>query len=157
MRRVSAVRVLAVLSAILLLVFLPGCGGSSSTNNKVTSLQLIPTSISLNEGAVSQLSASALDSSGGIIAADISFTSSNPNIATVSSGGLICGGVWDANIINCNATLGQAGVGQVTITATAPAFNVSATATVYVHERVDQVQTVIGTNCTTMGDRKSVV
>lgn len=151
MRRVSAVRVLAVLSAILLLVFLPGCGGSSSTNNKVTSLQLIPTSISLNEGAVSQLSASALDSSGGIIAADISFTSSNPNIATVSSGGLICGGVWDANIINCNATLGQAGVGQVTITATAPAFNVSATATVYVHERVDQVQTVIGTNCTTMG------
>jgi hypothetical protein len=151
MRRVSAVRVLSVVSAILLLALLPGCGGGSSTSNKVTSLQLVPTSISLNEGAVSQLSASALDASGGIIAADISFTSSNPNIATVSSGGLICGGVWDADIINCNATQGQAGVGQVTITATAPAFNVSATATVYVHEKVDQVQTVIGTNCTTMG------
>ena len=59
--------------------------------------------------------------------------------------------IWDSSIINCNATQGTAGVGQVTITATATAFNVSATATVYVHERVDQVEAVIPSGCTTMG------
>jgi trimeric autotransporter adhesin len=151
MQRVSTVRGLAVVAAILLLIVLPGCGGGSAPSNKVTSLSLSPTSISLNQGAVSQLSAVALDASGSIVAADITFTSSNTSVATVSTGGLICGGEWDANIINCNPVIGQAGVGQVTITATATAFNVSATATVYVHERVDQVQTVIGTSCTTMG------
>jgi hypothetical protein len=152
MQRVSAVRGWAATAAILCLVFLPGCGGSGTpSSSKVTSIVLTPTSVSLNEGAVSTLSAIALNASGTTVAADISFTSSNNSIATVSSGGLICGGVWDANIINCNATPGQPGVGQVTITATATAFNVSATATVYVHEKVDQVTTVVGSSCTSMG------
>lgn len=149
--RVSVVRGLAAIAALSLLVGLPGCGGSSSTSNKVTSINLTPTSISLNEGGVSQLSAIALNASGTTVAADITFTSSNTNIATVSTGGLICGGIWDASIINCNATQGTAGVGQVTITATATAFNVSATATVYVHERVDQVEAVVPSGCTSMG------
>jgi hypothetical protein len=156
MQRVSAVRGLAVVAAILFLVILPGCGGSSTSSTKVTSLQLSPTTISLNEGAVVQLSAIALNAAGTTVAADISFTSSNANIASVSTGGLICGGVWDANIINCNATLGQGGVGQVTITATATAFNVTATATVYVHEQVDQVITVLGSGCTSMGQPVSI-
>lgn len=152
MQRVSAVRSLAAVAAILFLVFLPGCGGGGTpSSSKVTSIVLTPNTISLNEGAVTQISAVALNASGTNVAADISFTSSNTSIATVSSGGLICGGVWDANIINCNATQGQAGVGQVTITATATAFNVTATATVYVHEKVDQVTTVIPSGCTSMG------
>ncbi len=152
MQRVSAVRGLAAIAAIFFLVCLPGCGGSGTpASSKVTSLVLTPTSISLNEGAVTAISAVALNASGTTVAADISFTSSNTSLATVSSGGLICGGVWDANIINCNATQGQAGVGQVTITATATAFNVTATATVYVHEKVDQVTTVVGSGCTSMG------
>ena len=149
--RVSAVRGLAAFAAVLLLIGLPGCGGGADNSTKVTSIQLTPSSISLNEGGVEQLSAIALNESGGTVAADISFSSSNANIATVSAGGLICGGVWDASIINCNATQGSGGVGQVTITATATAFNVSATATVYVHERVDLVQAVIPSGCTSMG------
>ena len=112
---------------------------------------LSPTSISLNQGAVTGISAVALNASGTTVAADITFSSSNTAIATISTGGLICGGVWDTNFINCNAPNDQSGVGQVTITATATAFNVTATATVYVHEKVDQVTTVLGSGCTSMG------
>ena len=107
--------------------------------------------VSLNQGGVAQLSAIALNSAGSQVPADLTFTSSNTAFATISSGGLICGGIWDSSIINCNATLGQAGVGKVTITATATADNVTATATVYVHERVDQVQCVITNSCTSAG------
>jgi hypothetical protein len=150
--RVSAVRGLAAVAALSLLIGLPGCGGGNSTvNGNVTSINLSPTSISLNEGGVAQLSAVALNAGGQTVPADISFTSSNSQIATVSTSGLICGGIWDASIINCNATQGTNGVGQVTITATATSFNVTATATIYVHERVDQVQAVLPAGCTTMG------
>ncbi len=149
MQRVPVVHVLAAVVAVMLLAFLPGCGGGGNTaNTTVTTIVLAPTSISLNQGTVATLSAVAQNSVGAVVAADITFTSSNTNIATVSSGGLVCGGKWDASIINCNATNGQAGVGQVTITATSN--NVSATATVYVHERVDQVTAVVPNNCTSM-------
>ena len=158
MQRVLALRGLAVIAAILFLIFLPGCGGggNSTANTKVTSILVTPTSISLNEGAVAQLSAIAQNSAGNTVAADLTFTSSNPAIATVSSGGLICGGLWDANIINCNAVVGQPGVGQVTITVTATAFNVTATATVYVHERVDLVQAIVPAACTSSGQAISL-
>jgi hypothetical protein len=153
MHRVSTVRVLFAVATIFLLTLLPGCGGGgSSTTKNVTAITLNPTSISLNEGTVASLSAVATNSAGTTVAADITFTSSNTSIATISSGGLICAGVWDSSIINCNATQGQAGVGQVTITATATDFpTVTATSTVYVPERVDQVTTVLGNGCTSMG------
>ena len=128
---------------------MPGCGGSSTANTTVATIVLSPTTLSLNEGAVGTLSACAQNSAGNIVAADITFTSSNNNIATVSSGGLVCGGVWDANIINCNPTLGQGGVGQVTITATSG--KATATATVYVHLKVDRVVTNPVTGCISAG------
>jgi len=156
MQRVPAVLVVAAVAAILFLIFLPGCGGNNNTSNVVTQLVVSPTSLSLNEGGVATLSVVANNSGGTPVPADISFTSSNSNIATVSVGGMVCGGVWDVNVINCNPTLGQGGVGQVTITATATAFNVSATATVYVHEQVDRVQAVILNSCTSMGQTISL-
>jgi hypothetical protein len=150
MQRVLAVSVLAALVAVLSLGFLAGCGGgSTSSTNTVTQIILSPTTISLNEGAVVTLSAIAENAAGGTVAADIAFTSSNTSIATVSSGGLVCGGVWDANIINCNFTNGTGGVGQAVITATSG--SVTATASVFVHERVDQVTTLLGSNCTSSG------
>lgn len=154
MQRVLAVRGLAATAAFVFLIFLAACGGSGSSTSNATQVVLAPTTLSLNQGAVVALSAIAEDASGGTVAADISFTSSNSNIATVSAGGLVCGGVWDnlATPVNCNATPGQGGVGQATITATATAFNVSTTATVFVHEQVDQVQAVLGNSCTTMGN-----
>jgi len=152
MQRVSAVPVLAAVAAILFLIFLPGCGGGGSTASSVVSqLILTPSPVSLNEGGVATLSAVAQNSAGTPVAADISFSSNNTNIATVSAGGLVCGGIWDASIINCNATLGPAGVGVVTITATATANGVTATVKVYVHEHVDQVKMILNDSCTSMG------
>ena len=150
MRRFPLVSVLAALLTALPLLLLAGCGGGNSpTTPVVAQIVLAPTTVSLNEGGVLPISATALNSSGNTIAADITFTSSNTNIATVSSGGLICGGVWDANIINCNATIGQGGVGQATITATSG--GATATATVYVHLQVDQVVVSPPSGCTSMG------
>src|SRR5271157_3003628 len=150
MRRFPVVSVLAALSTATLLMLLVGCGGgSSSANTTVVTITLTPTTISLNEGGVASLSATAQNSAGATVAADITFTSSNSNIATVSSGGAICGGIWDANIINCQATIGQAGVGQVTITATSG--KASSTATVYVHLQVDRVVVSPLSACFSMG------
>jgi Bacterial Ig-like domain (group 2) len=150
MRRFPVVSVLAALLTAVFLVLLAGCGGGTRTATPVVaSITLSPTTISLNEGGVATLSAAAKNSAGAIIAADITFTSSNPSIATVSSGGLICGGVWDSSTINCNATSGQAGVGQVTITATSG--NATATATAYVHLKVDRVVVQPLSGCVSMG------
>lgn len=157
MQRVSPVRGLAAFAAALFLTFLPACGGgNNAANTTVTTILLTPASISLNEGGVASLSAIAQNSAGNAVAADISFSSSNSNIASVSTGGLVCGGRWDASFVNCNATVGSGGVGQVTITATATANNVTATTTVYVHVQVDQVTAVVADNCTTMGQTVSV-
>ena len=157
MQRVFSLRILFISAAILALIALPACGGGGTkANTTVTSILLTPTTVSLNQGGVAQLSAVALNSAGVAVAADLTFTSSNTTVATVSSGGLICGGVWDSNIINCNITQGQAGVGKVTITATATADNVTATTTVYVHFRVDQVQCVINNACTSAGQPVSL-
>jgi len=154
MRRFSVVSALAAILAATFLSLLAGCGGGNSTNTTVATIVLSPTSFSLNEGDVATLSATAENSAGTVVSADITFTSSNANIATISSGGLICGGVWDANIINCNATIGQAGVGQVTITATSG--TVTATATVYVHLKLDRlVITNPPTGCSSMGQAVS--
>jgi hypothetical protein len=151
MQRVPTIRVVTAIAAIPFLLFLAACGGGSTSSSTVVSqILLSPTTVSLNEGAVVGLSAVAENSSGGVVAADLTFASSNNNVATISSGGLICGGVWDANIINCNATNGPDGVGQVTITVSST-NNITATATVYVHEQVDQVVAVVNGDCTTMG------
>jgi len=149
MQRVSAVPVLAAIAAFLGLSFLVACGGGNSVNTTVSQLVLSPTTFSLNEGGVGTLAVSAENSAGTIVPADITFSSSNNNIATVSTGGLICAGQWDSVFINCTPTNGTAGVGQVTITAASG--SITATATVYVHEQVDQVKAVLGSSCTTMG------
>jgi hypothetical protein len=154
MRRFLVVSVLAAFLTAIFLSLLAGCGGGSSANSAVATIVLSPTTFSLNEGDVATLSAVAQNSAGTVVAADITFTSSNANIATISTGGLICGGVWDANIINCNTTIGQAGVGQVTITATSG--TVTATATVYVHLKLDRlVITNPPTGCSSMGQAVS--
>jgi hypothetical protein len=149
MRRFPLVSVPAALLTAILLFFLAGCGGNTAANTTVVSIVLTPATLSLNEGAVGSLSASAENSAGNVVAADITFTSSNNGIATVSSAGLVCGGVWDANFINCNATIGQEGVGQVTITATSG--KITATSTVYVHLKVDRVVANQLSGCFSMG------
>jgi len=149
MRQFSLVRILAALLTAVCLSLLAGCGGSTTTTPIAAKILLFPTTVSLNEGDVTTISAIAQSSSGATVSADITFTSSNPSIATISAGGSICAGVWDSNFIVCNATIGQGGVGQVTITAASGGVN--ATLTVYVHEKVDRLLVNPLMGCTTMG------
>ena len=150
MRQFSVVSALAALLTATFVLLLAACGGGGSSNNPaVATILLSPTTLSLNEGGVAGVSATAQNSSGSTIAADITFTSSNNSIATVSTGGVVCGGTWDATFVNCTANAGQAGVGQVTITATSG--TATATATVYVHLQVDRVTVNQQNSCTSVG------
>ena len=49
---------------------------------------LTPTSLSLNSGQVSQIVATPKNSDGNAIVADVSFTSSNSNLISITAGGL---------------------------------------------------------------------
>jgi hypothetical protein len=149
MRRFPVVSVLAVVLTVIFLLLLAGCGGSGTKTPAVATVTLTPTTISLNQGGVGGISATAQDSTGSTIAADITFTSSDNSIATVSTGGLVCAGAWDAVFVNCTPTIGQAGVGQITITATSG--TATATATVYVHLQVDRVVVNPFNRCVSMG------
>ena len=137
MRRFSAAQVIAALFSIVFLSFLVACSGTSTTPNAVTQITLTPTSLSLNPGQVVQLAATPKDASGGSIIADVSFSSSNTSLVTVSAGGYVCGGIWDSNFINCVPNPGQSGVGQATITATSN--GVTATAAAYTHLHADRI------------------
>jgi hypothetical protein len=149
MQQFFVVRVVAALLTATCLSLLAACGGSTTKTPVPAKIVLSPTTVSLNEGDVSQISAIAQSSTGATIAADITFTSSNPSIATVSTGGLICAGKWDSSFIVCTPTPGQAGVGQVTITAASG--GVSAKLTAYIHLKVDQLVVNPLSGCTTMG------
>jgi len=153
MQRVSVVPVLAAVAAISLLILLPACGNNNDVADIASQIVVTPSVTSLNQGGVATLTATPENSSGTPIAADITFSSSNSTVGSVSPGGLVCGGSWDPAFINCTPTLGSAGVGQVTITATATANGVKATAIVYVHEVVNQIKVYLDQNCTTMGQQ----
>ncbi len=150
MQRFSPVRLLTALITTICLSLLAACGGSSTnTTNTVAKIVIFPTSVSLNEGDVTAISATAQNSVGAIVVADLTFTSSAPSIATISTGGSICAGKWDGSYVVCTPTLGQSGVGQVTITVASG--SVSATMTAYVHLKVDRVVVNPLGACTTMG------
>ena len=146
MRRSSAASYLAAVVPALAILLLGGCSGTSSNPNAVAKIVVTPAALSLNQGQVAFISAVAQNSAGTTVAADITFSSSNSALASVSSGGLICGGAWDANIITCTAS---SGVGQATITATSG--TVTATMTVYVHQHVDRVVASAPGNCLSLG------
>ena len=138
MRGFSAAAIIAALFSVLVLSLLPGCSGTNASNTTtVTSMVLTPTSLSLNSGQVGQIVATPKNADGNTIVADVSFTSSNTNLITVTAGGYVCAGVWDANFINCNPVPGQSGVGQATITATSGTVTVTAAA--YSHLQADRV------------------
>jgi len=131
----------AVLILVVVAVFtvLTGCGGggsSSSSTSNPGSVQLGPATLSLNQGDVLGFTAIVLDANGAVAsnATAVTYTTSNPALATVNSTtGSVCAGVWDANFIVCS----PAPVGTATITATSGLL--TATATVYVHQKVDRV------------------
>src|SRR6266849_1078056 len=139
-------------SFLFLAVVLAGCGGGSGTSggiptdpNKVTSVTVSPTSVSLNAGDVLQVSAAAATSTGGFVSnASFTFSSSNIGLITVSPTGLVCGGVWDSQFVTCNGKdgLGNPLAGMATITASSQGVT-SAAVPVVVHPSITSI-TVAG-------------
>ncbi len=150
MRRFSAARILAALFAVLILSLLPACSGTSAATSSVTQLILSPTSLSMNTGQITAISATPENASGSAVVADVSYTSSNPSLVTVTAGGLVCAGVWDANFINCVPNPGTSGIGSATITATT-ANSVTATLPVNTHLQADRIVVNPITGCVSIG------
>lgn len=145
-------------SAIVILLFfisaiLAGCGGSSSkTTTTLSQIVVSPTSFSLNSGDVVQLTATPENSANTAVLANLTYTSSNANVATVSNSGLICAGIWDSltTPINCNGFTGPTPItGTATITVSSQGIN-SSPATVSVHPKVTSVKVspVVPAACT---------
>ncbi len=131
----QAVLILVIVSALMLCA---ACGGGSKSSSSTApaSIQVSPSTLSLNQGDVLSVTATVLDANGAAATnpKSITYTSSAPTIATVSpTTGSVCGGVWDAQFIVCSP--GQ--VGNATITATSG--TITGTMTVYVHKKVDRV------------------
>src|SRR5437660_380239 len=96
---------------LFLTFILAGCGGgssssSSSSNQKVASVTLSPSTVSVNAGEIVQLTAAALNAAGNAVSTTITFNSSNSNIASVSTAGEVCGGAWAAKFMVCNGLTG---------------------------------------------------
>jgi hypothetical protein len=138
---------------IIYAAILAGCGGGSSKpNTTVSQVTVSPTSFSLNSGEVGQLGIAALNSAGTPVAATFTFTSSNPSLVTVSTGGFVCAGVWDANFVVCNVAkdpLGNPLTGSANITATANGVN-STPVSVAVHQQLSSIIVSPVAGCTSI-------
>lgn len=141
----------------LLVSLMAGCGGSSSTNSATTVAQvtLTPAVVSLVAGQVVTVSASAVNSANvPVTTVPFTFNSSNTAVATVSPGGLVCGGVWDSTFVVCNGNdaLGNQITGTATVTATAQAVT-SGPVSVAVHPSITSVtlDTLPAGSCLSVG------
>src|SRR5205085_612705 len=136
-------RFLTVLLACLAPALLISCGGNSTKPLPIAKVQIIPAPVTVNQGAVVQLTATAVDSNGVLVAAQPSFTFNVTN----SGGGAIslspvqgasvqlCAGTWDASFINCTpGPVSSAG----TVTASGGGFT-SDPVQVFVHVKVGRV------------------
>ena len=150
-------RLAASIATTLVLALIPwlsGCGGggsSSSTSVSVSSITLSPAIASLNFGQTLQFTATALDANKNPVTPTFSFSSSNPNVAGISSTGLACGGSWDSGFVNC--TGGPVGIVEITASAggaTSPPVKV------FVHQKVDSVSiTPASVNCLSKGGQQT--
>jgi len=126
-----------IIALVVLLLPLAACGGHSHTSTNTNAIQVSPSPLSLNLGEVASLSATIVDSNGATVANTSGFTysSSNSSVATVSSGGLVCAGKWDASFIVCDTT----GVQPGSTTLTVSSGTLSTSVTVFTHLHVDRV------------------
>jgi hypothetical protein len=139
----SALIPLLLLSS-LLVTGLAGCGGGNSSTVEpqvLTSVTVIPSSVSLNHGQALQVVVRALDQDGAAMLADFTFATSSSTVFTVSNNGLICAGTWDSLTTPVVCTPAAAS-GTANLTATATAGGVSLTSDpvpVFVHNVVDNI------------------
>ena len=129
-----------VLFLLLILVLLAlgpiGCGGGG-TVGPAAAVTITPSPVSMDLGQVAQVTASVTDANGNAVSTEtITYTSSAPNIASISPSGLVCAGSWDSTFIHCNP--GHVGTAAITATAS-PSGVASGAVTIYVHYRADSI------------------
>ncbi|PYX99355.1 MAG: hypothetical protein DMG64_19660, partial [Acidobacteria bacterium] len=145
MRLYLVTRLLLICGATAVLA---ACGGGSKANttNTPTTITANPTSLSLTHGDVAGISVSVANSSGDPITPTptVTYTSADPSSVTVTSAGMVCAGVFDANNIVCQ-TKDSSGnlLPDKTINVTVTSGGLTATVPVYVHAHVDKI-TVTG-------------
>ncbi len=134
--RQSRVSVALIWAPVLIIVsLLGGCGGGTPQANVATSITVTPSPISMNKGDVASVTATAYDKSNNTVLAQFTYSSADTSLATVNASGQICAGTWDTNGIVCTAA-SKAGSTTVTV----KSGTISASVTVYVHDKVDAVQ-----------------
>src|SRR5579859_7619051 len=123
-------------------VVLASCGGGSSAKPATGpfTISVTPTSFSLNHGDVTNFgSVQELDSTNTALTTQPTFTysSSDPTVVTVTSAGVVCAGVFDANNIVCQiaADNGKSPTANIIISG----GGVTTTVPVFVHPRVDKI------------------
>ena len=132
--------------SILVLIFtlgLSGCGGGGNSSGGVikpviTKVTLSPSSLSMELGALAQVSVLAEDASGkAIFTATPTFSSSNTAVATISNSGVVCAGTWDSltTPVVCTPAV-AAGTSNLTATAGGVTSNIVVVST---HLHVDSI------------------
>ncbi len=139
--RFSLVARLALFSAAAVLA---SCGGhkSTTTTNAPASIVTSPTSFSLTHGDVTQfISVQVLNSSNTAITPTpaITYTSSNTNVVTVSSTGLVCAGIFDANNVVCQTSSNGSPLPDGSANITVASSGLTTTIPVFVHAHVDNI------------------
>ena len=155
---VSRYFIVPALIAVLTLGF-SSCGGGGG-GTTITTVTISPTNLSLNRGQVFQASATATDSKGVAVNGDITWTSDNTKLLSVSSTGLLCAGTWDTAIVVCTpatadgTSTGTPLTGVATLTATAK--GIAGTIKVFVHGRIDRVVASAPAGCASMTETKQL-
>ena len=140
MRRLAGVGFFLIL---LVSLGLSGCGGggSSSSGGGVgppATAELKPASLSLEVGSIAQIAVTVMDAAGHpVFSSGPTFNSSNPAVATVSNGGLVCAGTWDSLTTPVVCTPAAA-AGTSNLTATVGGIT-SNTVVVSTHLHVDNI------------------
>jgi hypothetical protein len=133
------------LFVLVLLGFITGCGSSSSVVTTVAvgtfdvtgTVFTAQTAVSLQQTQYLQLATQIKDQKGNILTAPVvTWSSSNPQVVSITPQGEICAGTWDANYINCNP---GAITSSTPVTITASSSGKSASLSVSVHSRIAKV------------------
>src|SRR6266498_2574707 len=94
---------LLLISVLIMIVTLglSSCGGGGGSSSTITKVTISPANVSLNRGDVRAVTATATDKNDATVGGDVTWTSDNSNLLSVSTAGLLCAGKWDANFIVC--------------------------------------------------------
>ncbi len=128
---------------LLLSLGLSGCGGGDdsgggSTIGAPATVELFPSSLSMEVGGVAQVAVVVKDAAGNVVFTSTpTFSSSNTAVVTISNSGLVCAGTWDSLTTPVVCTpAAAAGTSNLTATAGGITSNIVVAS---VHLHVDNI------------------